>query len=483
MAEYAGYVANQAPVNFGSVASGLASDIISIKEQARKEDMELAQLGYKRKQEQQKQFSEDLSKFTKVDKTIGQSYNQFATKTVRDIAENYYNFFNKHQKGEISASQLSVLKNNLMGVQDGLAAAAKLFNEGATTIQKDSQKQSKIGSVMNQMYANAGDFTNKKLVIDENGNGLLVTTDENGNILKDEPPIDPSSIPAVNQFQDYSVDYTKDLNEWMKSIGNYDVETGKVTIKTPKNNPEFEKAKASKIQQLTGSPREAARFLTEVGDYNAYASEQQKQQLLSQGYKEDQLIKIGIGKGGFPEPILTDKQKEQARNLAEDQINQRISFEKRLDEPRSIKVSTGEGKQTEAKINRQGFLNTSKNIYKSIYNEGKNSSGSAELVDILKKVGWTDIKVGDYIYNGKRVPGKLVLRGENEYGELENRLISNVKDVYKMIYPRDRAGEDITSYDIAVEEAGLPTETPIKKNKTTSTKIVGPKRISAEGWK
>ena len=455
MAEYAGYVPNQAPANFGGIASGLASDIISIKEQARREEMELAQMGYKQQREKEKQFEESLSKFDKVEKTIGKSFNEFATKSVRDIAQTYYNFFSKHQSGELTASELAVLKNNLMGLQNGLGSAAKTFNEGVAVIQKDSEKQSKIGSIMNQMYASAGDFTNKKLVIDDNGNGLLVSTDEKGNIIKEETPIDPSAIPSVRQFQDYNVDYDKDLNDWIKSIGTYDVETGNVTIKTPKNNPEFNKAKIAKIQQLTGSEKDAARFLTQVGDYGAYNNEQQKAQLLEQGYTEDKLIKINIGKGGFPQPILTEKQMADAKKLAEAQINQRISYERRLDEPKSIRISTGEGKPTEAKTQRRGFLDTANDIYNQIEQGGRASAGAAELAKISQRLGLRNVRVRNAVNrDGVSLPGVIQISGIDEYGDKVEEFIRNPKDVFRLLYPKDKRGQAIVDYDIAVEEAG-----------------------------
>jgi hypothetical protein len=455
MAEYAGYVPNQAPANFGGIASGIASDIISIKEQARKEEMELAQMGYKRQKEQEKQFAEDLSKFGKVEKTIGQSYNQFATKSIRTISDAFGNVTRRHYKGDLSATDLAIIKNNLMGLQDGLAAAAKNFNEGAKLIEKDSQKQSKIGSVMNQMYANAGDFTNKQLVVDDQGNGVLVSIGPDGKVLGEQSPIDPSAIPSPTQFQDYNVDYDKDLNEWMKSIGNYDVETGMVTIKTPKNNPEFERAKKAKIQQLTGSARDAARFLTQVGDYNAYNTEEQKKQLLEQGYTEDKLIKIGVGKGGFPEPILTDSQKSKAVELADKQINQRISYERRLDEPKSIKISTGEGKTTEAKSQRKGFLATANDIYNQIEQGGRASAGAAELARISQRLGLGNVKVKNAVNrDGVPLPGVIQISGVDEYGDKVEEFIRNPKDVFRLLYPKDKRGQAIVDYDIAMEEAG-----------------------------
>lgn len=452
MAEYAGYVP-QTPVNFGEIASGLASDIISIKEQARKEDMELAAMGYKRRQEQQKQFQEDLSKFGKVEKTVGKSFNDFATKTTRGIADNYFNAFTKYQKGEMTANELALYKNNLMGVQDGLGAFAKSFNSGMDVINKESQKQSPIGLVMGQMYANAGDYTNKSLQVAPDGSGLLYYTDDNGKVIKEETPIDPSSIPAYTQFQDYAKDYEKDLNEWSRSLGKYDVENGKVTISSPKNNPQFNKAKSNKIQELVGTEKDAARFLTQVAGFGAYNSEQQKQQLLNQGYTEDKLIKVTIGKGGFPQPIITPEQSAIAQKLAGEQIDQRISYERKEDEPR-INVRVGAEKPlTEAKTSRQGYLNTAKDIYKSIYEGGKASSGAVELADVAKNLGWSDIKVGNYTYQGKVVPGKIVIRGIDEYGEPQNKMFTNEEDVFKFLYPKDKRGEAPVAYDIAVEES------------------------------
>lgn len=473
MAEYAGYVP-QTPVNFGEIASGLASDIISIKEQARKEDMELAAMGYKRKQEQQKQFTEDLSKFSKVEKTVGKSFNDFATKTTRGIADNYFNAFSKYQKGEMTANELALYKNNLMGLQDSLGAAAKSFNEGMGVISKESQKQSPIGLVMGQMYANAGDYTNKSLQVAPDGSGLLYYTDENGNVIKEETPIDPSSIPAYNQFQDYARDYEKDLNEWSRSLGKYDVEKGTVTISSPKNNPEFNKAKTNKIQELVGTERDAARFLTQVAGFGAYNSEQQKQQLLNQGYTEDKLIKVTIGKGGFPQPVITPEQAAIAQKLAGEQIDQRISYERKEDEPR-INVRVGaEKKPTETKIARQGYLTTANDIYNQILQAGKASAGAQELGQIAQKLGLSNVQIKNAVdRNGNRLPGTIAISGIDEYGDPQQGFIRNARDVFQMLYPKDKRGQAIVDYNIAVEEAGMPKATPKSAPKTKQAKKIG----------
>lgn len=457
MAEYAGYVPNQAPANFGKVASDFASDLISIKEQARKEEMELAQLGYKTKKEQEKEFNEDLSKFPKVEKTVGQSYNQLITKSLRTIADVYAAYNKKHQKGEVSATELSLLKNSLMDTQNGLAAASKKFNEGASIISKESQKQSKIGSVMNRMYADAGDFTNKELLIDNKGNGFFMTKDKEGNITPDYTPISPGSIADANNFMDYGVDYTKAFNEAVKGIGEVEKEVGNITTKSAKDNPLYKQAVNGYIQKFTAYPKDVARVLTELGDYAPYSSENEKQSLIQQGYAPDKLIKISIGKGGLPEPIVDEKHKEEAQKIVSQQIEQRISTSRKLDEERRININTGEKKPTESEKTRMGLLEDSRYIFNDFKFGGKMSEGAGFLKELARDLGYENVVIKNVVdKKRKSIPGKIAISYDDD-GTPVQKILRNEFDVFKLLYPGNKK-KALTEYNLAKEKSGENVE-------------------------
>ena len=110
-----------------------------------------------------------------------------------------------------------------------------------------------------------------------------VKYDANGKIASANSFLDPATFTKPNAFIDKKVDYEKDLTTWAASLGSFADENGRVTTISPELNPAFPKAKETKIEELTSTPRNAARFLSSVAGYRGYKSEAAKRELLDGG--------------------------------------------------------------------------------------------------------------------------------------------------------------------------------------------------------
>jgi hypothetical protein len=331
MAEYAGYVAT-APVNYGEITKDLVTSFITIDQAKREEDK-------RTQQELDKNFSSDMEKLTDFALTSNASFND----KISNLGDNTkVALLNAYKTGNMR--EVNRIKANLKTGINNINAASKVIDTNFGEIKSAIAKGdvSDIGTVYAEMYGDATNFNDGEFFVMPDGKIPYVKYDKDGKIVSKSSFYDPATLASTKPFIDPNVKYDEDLNKWMKSIGSYTDEQGKVTIISPLKNPAFPKAKESKIDELTSTDRNTARFLTSVGGYVGYKSEEQKRGLLSKNKNltEDKLIKVELI-NGVPQPILSEVQNKAARKLAEQEIDQRVAFAKTFDEDRSGSAFSG----------------------------------------------------------------------------------------------------------------------------------------------
>lgn len=324
MAEYAGYVAST-PVNYGEITKDLVNNYITIDQAKREEDR-------KTKAEMDKNLSSNLERLKDFNLSASPSFNN----KLGPLSDGYKTaIMSNYKTGGVRAANLATANaltsiNNIKKAQEVIDA-----NYGEIKKAVGEGKVSKIGTKYAQLYQNAIDFSNAEFVVMPDATTTYVKYDKDGKILEQNSFFDPATLASTQPFIDPNVDYEKNLNDWMKSVGSYKDEQGQVTIVSPKNNPAFPKAKETKINELVSTDRNTARFLTELGGYDSYTSQAEKEELLRDNkFTEDKLIEIQMI-NGIPQPILSKSQRDAARQLAEEQIDQRVGFAKTLDEDKS----------------------------------------------------------------------------------------------------------------------------------------------------
>lgn len=386
MAEYAGYVAS-APVNYGEITKDLVNNFIAI-DQANREQQRKTQA------ELDKNYSSDLDKMTEFKLTQSPTFND----AISPIADGSKAALYRASKSG-NMQEYNRIKANLKTGLNNIASARDVIAANFDEIKKSVSKGevSPIGAVYAEMYQDAVDFSNGGFTVMPDGTIPYVKYDRDGKIESTSSFYDPSMLTTTKPFIDPSVDYEKNLNDWMRNIGSHKDEQGNVTIISPLNNPAFPKAKQTKIAELTSTDRNTARFLTTVGGYVGYRNDAQKEELLKDGdVTEDKLIKVEL-KNGMPQPILTDKQRKAAKLLAEEQIDQRVDFTRTFDEPRPVKISVGNksDKLTQGEENIISIGESADEIYNDIKLRGANTKFTKDILNgVLGKFGAANVPAG-----------------------------------------------------------------------------------------
>lgn len=383
MAEYAGYVASP-PVNYGEITKDLVNSYITIDQAKREEDK-------RTQQELEKNYSSDMEKLTDFALTANASFND----KISNLGDNTKTaLLNAYRTGNMR--EVNRIKANLKTGINNINAASKVINTNFGEIKSAIAKGdiSDIGTVYAEMYGDATNFNDGEFFVMPDGTIPYVKYDKDGKIVSKSSFYDPATLASTKPFIDPNVKYDEDLNKWMKNIGSYTDEQGNVTIISPLKNPAFPKAKESKIAELTSTDRNTARFLTSVGGYVGYKSEEQKRDLLSKNKNltEDKLIKVELV-NGIPQPILSEAQNKAARKLAEEQIDQRVDFSRKLDEPRIGRASVGsrEDKLTQGEENISALGQTADEIYDDIKLRGANTKFTNDILNgIADKLGGVD---------------------------------------------------------------------------------------------
>ncbi len=323
MAEYAGYVAAP-PVNYGEITDGLVSNIIAIDQAKREEEK-------KTQQEFDKFFDSNTKELKDFDYSKSQTFNDMIiplAEGTKDALYNAYKSGNKQAVNRVTA--------NLKSSINAINSASKAINENLGLIEKATAEGgiSEIGNIYADMYADATDFSNGSFVVLPDGTVPYVKYNKDGKIESQNSIFNVGTITKATPFVDRKVDYDKELNTWASGLGTFKDEQGRVVTVNPSQNPAFPKAKETKIAELTSTPRNTARFLSAVAGYQGYKDQASKQKLIDDGVPEDKLIQVSLI-NGVPQPVLTDAQNKVAKELAAQQIDQRIGIQRTVEKASS----------------------------------------------------------------------------------------------------------------------------------------------------
>ena len=400
MAEYAGYVAAP-PVNYGEITNSLVSNIIAI-DQAKREEDKKTQLEF------DKYFDDNTKTIKDFDFSKSQTFNDMISSVTEGIKEaklNAYKTGSKQAVNRFSANATTSIKN----IND----ASKAINEGFGVIEKATAEGqvSDIGNVYADFYADAMNFSNGAFMVMPDGTIPYVKYDEDGKIGSANSFLDPATFTKPAAFIDRKVDYEKELNTWAASLGTYQDENGQITTISPTLNPAFSKAKETKVEELTSTPRNTARFLSSVAGYRGYKNEAAKKELLDGGVPEDKLIKVEL-QNGIPQPVLTDAQKAAAKQIAEQQINQRVGVKRLEDEPKNPNSPFA---QFAAWMQRQD--------YAAAQDEAK------KMKPIISR-----IKAADKIYTSNTASDWGALKEAARLKGIKNPTVTNTNEGYKILY-------------------------------------------------
>lgn len=445
MAEYAGYVATP-PVNYGEITNGLVSNVIAI-DQAKREEQRKTQ------QEFDKYFDDNTKQIKDFDFSKSQSFNDMISvvgEGSKKVLQEAYKSGSKQAVNRVTANLKTSINN--------INAATKSINEGFGVIEKATLegKVSPIGNVYADFYTDAMNFKDGGLMVLPDGTVPYVKYDKDGKIVSQNSFFDPATLTKPGVFIDPNVDYEKDLNTWVDKLGTYQNERGMITTISPKLNPAFEKAKETKIQELTSNDRNTARFLSSVAGYQGYKNEEAMQELINNGVPKDKLIKVDLI-NGIPQPILTDDQKKQAKLIAEQQIEQRVGIKRTLDEPKSYNpfdaLSIYDYKQKQEEMKKMRPIISRVKIANKIYSSN-NPSDWGPLKEAARLKGIKDPSITN------TNEGYKILYGipKNKRTRVEIARFNSPSDIYGYTTGKENQIEAAGEYDMGNEYLSVSSQ-------------------------
>jgi hypothetical protein len=409
MAEYAGYVASP-PINYGEITNELVSNVIAIDQAKREEDR-------KTQESFDEYFDDNLNTIKDFEYSKSQTVNDMLIAAAQGAKKVMYDAKKTGSKQEVNRTA-SNLKTSMNDINNAIKASNENFKIIDEAIRKG--EVSSMGNIYSDFFSDAMNTKKSSLMVMPDGTIPYVQYDDDGKIASTDSFFDPAVLKSAAPFLDKNIDYDKDLNAWATNVGTYEDEKGRVTTISPKLNPAFPQAKKTKIADLTSTPRNTARFLSSVAGYQGYKDEESRQKLIEDGVSEDKLIEVRLI-NGIPQPIITDDLTKKAQQIADQQIEQRVGFKTRLDEPRGSGGLGGLG------------LWFQKEMYKEQKAEEK-----------LMKPLVTKAAIADKIYTSNNTSDWGPLKEAARLRGVKSPSITNTSSGYKILYGIPKGKSKVT---------------------------------------
>lgn len=468
MAEYAGYVAPKT-VDYGAISSGLLSNKLAAEQLRQSEALAKAKFAkdelekkQKLEQEQEKVFREDLKGFNTPEGGPDKTMNQLFTDGLYSIKEKNAEMYNKMKRGEITNKDYILYNSNATSQFNQLVNSTKQFNKNfqELTNSVSEGKQTKIGAFLIGKLGNAGQAANKKLApsSDNSGRLELYALDKDGNKIKEDTLTNIELVGNKSIWSDPTVDYDKIFKGSSEAIGKYKIENNLTTIESQQQNPKFKKLVEDQINGVIASDLDKTRVLVELKGYYPYSTEEDKQLAFKEGATEDKLIKFEINSKGAYSPVLDETLRQEAYDIARDNIVGRMDYSKTKEKPTQVKISSG-NKKTQTEIKRRATYKKANDAYKSIKELG-DKSPYRRRIEKIYKASYPEYGVTSRIlYKGPATKENIVglaiyALGEDGRPEREIDRLLTAEDYFGIYTPRDKKGEEDVEFMTAEEEEG-----------------------------
>jgi hypothetical protein len=407
--DYYGYIPPSNTLDWAKLTGGLVDTITGISDERQQQRDELDKINI----ENQKVVSS-------VDSYSNQTLNEFVLSTSVDARAAMSEWYRQLKNREITPAEYKNRNNNLMTNWAALGTSAKTLSariqEATTRAYTQDENGEYIASdeelfKIGQM-AEYADLKNKKSFIDRQTGNLMT-----GVLDPETGQVDPNSLVtgvAMNNPENIQVNkmkVDKIISEYVRTIGDYSIESGRTTISGNATNPEVAKVKASIIASIMNNPSGTASVLADntTDDVQFYSGTKQRNQLITDMIKKQNetrfyeekppmtdeetqkffnenswmMIQMSRDGNGVMRPNLTPEQEEKARLIILGKIDAQLDYKKtqgkppakegpknNQEKPSSKKENTKSG-PTDAQIN-------AKNKGTEIYNIISSGDGVAE---------------------------------------------------------------------------------------------------------
>ena len=458
--DYYGYIPPSNTLDWAKLTGGLVDTITGISDERQQQRDELDKINI----ENQKVVSA-------VDSYSNQTLDEFVLSTSVDARAAMSEWYRQLKNREITPAEYKNRNNNLMKNWAALGTSAKTLSARIQEATKRAYTQDENGEFIASdeelfkigQMAEYADLKNKKSFIDRQTGNLMT-----GVLDPETGEVDPNSLVtgvAMNNPENIQVNkmkVDKIISEYVKTIGDYSIESGLTTISGNATNPQVAKVKASIIASIMNNPSGTASVLADntTDDVQFYSGTKQRNQLITDMIKKQNdarlyeekppmtdeetqkfvnenswmMIQMSRDGNGVMRPNLTPDQEEKARLIILGKIDAQLDYKQAQETPAKEKTTITKekaptkekstGGPTDAQINAK---NKGAEIYNIISggvdvaaNLKRASGGEYDFKWNSRTSSWEAIKPGasNPSFSGMKNSGdfyKIFARGQESY--------------------------------------------------------------------
>jgi len=339
MAEYAGYVRRQPPINWGTVAGDIVNKMGNIEKE---------QAAFREKYDT---MAADISKeIGEYEAGKSPAFNDLVYSATAEGREMIAEMHNKLKRREISPDEFNRMKMSISNQWADFSTLTKNYNEAVAGTMEGLQngELSGVSQWALDQFGELANLKNKRLQWMPNDNGytnLYVTsTDDEGNMVGE--PTSVSTLTNPGNLAYLRVDVPKEVSQYADKLATYQI--GRTS--SPKEREGYEDYLNKSIDAITATDNDVASILSEYDGTDFYKSSEEP---IKGG------IEMTTDENGNWKTVITDEQRERAKEIVREQFEFQVPYTKTF---REYKPSKGDG-----------YTNEELNIF----NQGYNATWSA----------------------------------------------------------------------------------------------------------
>lgn len=348
MAEYAGYVRRQPPINWGTVAGDIVNKM---------GDIEKEQAAFREKYDT---MAADISKeIGEYEAGKSPAFNDLVYSATAEGREMIAEMHNKLKRREISPDEFNRMKMSISNQWADFSTLTKNYNEAVAGTMEGLQngELSGVSQWALDQFGELANLKNKRLQWMPNDNGytnLYVTsTDDEGNMVGE--PTSVTTLTNPGNLAYLRVDVPEEVSKYADKLATYKI--GRTS--SPKEREGYEDYLNKSIDAITATDNDVASILSEYDGTDFYKSSEEP---IKGG------IEMTTDENGNWKPVITDEQRKRAKEIVREQFEFQVPYTKTF---REYKPPKDDGyTNEELNIFNQGY-NATWNATNAVYKDGE----------------------------------------------------------------------------------------------------------------
>ncbi len=389
MAEYAGYVRRETPIDWNSVAGDIVNQLGDVKKD---------QAAFREKYD--KIAAETSAKIGEYEAGQSPQVNDLAYNMISDGRTTLAALHEKLKRREISPDAFNRAAMSMQTQNQEFKNVLSTYNTNVADIEKGIQEGglSNLSNFQLEQYKDLSELGNKKFQWSTNPDGItnlyVNTVDEEGNPVKQ--PMSLSVIRDMGNMRYTKYDLNGELLKSIKSLGIYDIKN----IRDARDNPEYENFKQTLVKSAVATDNQTASILADYGDYVPY---KEGDEVPENG------IEMVLQSNGQYEPKITPELKTKAEEIINESIEARVGRTEK-----EVKPSKQKGDYSDKEL--KGFKKGYDVTWQAAM--GESFEGMSDQYDFqVVKDGINVFKLSDSGTRGRKVNDKPLPLGKAKTAE------------------------------------------------------------------